>query len=281
MAHWGAPVLFYRILQSHLHNTNIHLNNNIITTLQVDGVRHLELLAAGDLLNPYQEHDRETGNNTLANASSSKTKKKGQEKDQGGNSIFEEGSRVIARTVNDWETDCIICGLSVLDESSVAVLGYVPAEEGDADARAVMELQVCSLRTGELLSCDVLPLKEGGGIINGNGPNIGPAGYMLLSTYDQQALSGRALQWRLSDLDTSSSSSISISNGISQVEKDEIASRVNGAVDVNMPRGLLLAQAAALAPQMVVLCAGDMVAGCTRGVDDHIGHFLANMQVSH
>ena len=108
---------------------------------------------------------------------------------------------VVARTITEWQTDFIICGISNFDADHVALLGYVPPEhdgpavsvenksvEGTATASYVSrgeddkldpmnqpELQIVNRTSGLVIYIDVLP-------ISGSATR-GPWSYSFLSTY--------------------------------------------------------------------------------------------------
>ena len=101
-------------------------------------------------------------------------------------------STKVARTIISWQADSIICGIYPLDDDHVVYLGYAPPEENEMsefhnfqetpenyrEFSNEPEMIIASIKTGEIVSADVLPMK---------GVNMdGPFGYFLLSTYQCQ-----------------------------------------------------------------------------------------------
>lgn len=110
-----------------------------------------------------------------------------------------EGTEVVARTVHEWQADCIICGLSSFDAEHLMLLGYLPADE---DAFALLpenneryynhpEFQIVRRLNGKISAADVLPLK-------GEVVMSGPWGFNLLSTYNG-AMSADARRWSIKE----------------------------------------------------------------------------------
>ena len=115
----------------------------------------------------------------------------GRESGQGRNS---GQMRKVAAGCSDWQVDVIICGLTSLDANHILILGYVPpdVDEGDTDEDRP-EVQIRKI-TGELLSCDSLPLR-------GN-MRRGPWSYHLATSYSNNAHRRSMFRWSLADYRT-------------------------------------------------------------------------------
>jgi len=115
-----------------------------------------------------------------------------------------------ARTIAEWQTDTIICGLFPFDEDHVVYLGYTPPidqtispiedEAGvgewidyDSVAKEEVELIVAHRKTGEIVEADVLPA----GRASSNSSFVGPYHCHLLSTYQCVNTDGEYAQWSL------------------------------------------------------------------------------------
>ena len=108
-----------------------------------------------------------------------------------------------AKTVAEWQTDCIICGISSFDIDHVAILGYFPLMPGiaevdnsaDWDNRDYIppippqwpELQILHRVSGELICSDTIEIR------NSSVENTSPNDFYMLSNY--QNLS-RALDFK-------------------------------------------------------------------------------------
>ena len=133
-----------------------------------------------------------------------------------------EGEIITARSVADWMTDCIICGVASFDADHVIVLGYIPPDEEtvaqyekdftgtgtledkESERRPPQsselspniinrpEIQIISRFTGEVKAVDTLPLW---------GETMqGPWSYHLLSSYHCPNAARDAHKWKLSDV---------------------------------------------------------------------------------
>jgi vacuolar protein sorting-associated protein 41 len=177
-----------------------------------------------------------------------------------GSSSFSGVDRgVVARTKADWQTDCIICGVSSFDEDHVAILGYVPpdedeftaASESKADAYSNTnrpELQIIKRLSGDVVSCDTLPLI--GEVMTG------PWAFSMLSTFQIPSKSKDAHKWRISDLSAES-----------MAAQDANAGRGNG-------------NARGLPPTLFIIVPQDFVAARVRDVNDRIATALQSSNVT-
>ena len=184
-----------------------------------------------------------------------------------------ESEIVTARSVVDWETDCIVCGISSFDADHMIILGYAPPYEDDLgkeldrdeeektelskpdiadnkytnksnelDETAVVglsqpEIQIILRSTGEVISSDLLVLKHE--------TMGGPSSFRMLSTYDCLSRSQDGHKWRLSEV------------------RDKC------------PRGGLRG----LAPSLFILSAQDFVVARVRDVNDYIKKALDDLDL--
>lgn len=96
-----------------------------------------------------------------------------------------------AKTISDWQTDCIVCGLSSFDEDHVLVLGYFPSEADSPDDEEVElpELQLVRRDTGDVVAADVIPLQ---------GEHIeGPYCFRMISDYECFSKRHDFMRWNL------------------------------------------------------------------------------------
>ena len=108
-------------------------------------------------------------------------------------------SSVLVRTVADWLTDCIICGVSSFDIDHVGILGYFPVFDGSStgdDAEEKIppqwpELQILRRETGDLVSADTIELR------NGNVENVCPSDFRLLSNYQNLSRAQDFSKWSM------------------------------------------------------------------------------------
>lgn len=101
-----------------------------------------------------------------------------------------DNKNIIARTVSEWHTDCIICGLSSFDADNIILLGYPLPNESTLSYNQV-EVQILARNNGDMICVDILPLK---------GEVHQPWYYSFLSTYNCICNSRDANKWRLSDI---------------------------------------------------------------------------------
>lgn len=108
-------------------------------------------------------------------------------------------SLVTARTIADWQTDCIICGISSFDIDHVALLGYFPvfneraAENDPFDTIPAQwpELQILRRSSGDLVSADTIELR------NGSVENVSPSDFRLLSNYQNLSRAQDFTKWSM------------------------------------------------------------------------------------
>ena len=172
------------------------------------------------------------------------------------------GAEVItARSVVDWETDFIVCGISSFDADHVVVLGFTPPSEEELGPVIIenypdtknhisalsgmneneikiglnqLEIQILLRTSGEIISSDVLVLD--------NETMGGPNSFRLLSTYNCLSHGRDAQKWRLID------------------------------VRENCPRGGMRG----LAPTLFIISPSEFIAARVRDVNDYIKQALDN-----
>ena len=172
------------------------------------------------------------------------------------------GAEVItARSVVDWETDFIVCGISPFDADHVVVLGFTPSMEENLGPVIIenypdtknhisalsgmnesevklglnqLEIQILLRTSGEIISSDVLVLD--------NETMGGPSSFRLLSTYNCLSHGRDAQKWRLTD------------------------------VRENCPRGGMRG----LAPTLFITSPHEFIAARVRDVNDYIKQALDN-----
>ena len=187
-----------------------------------------------------------------------------------------EGGAKAAKTIIEWTADCILCGVFPLDEEHVVCIGYTPPDEAIAQAHAEArdlleegqgqlspavaarfsntnepEVIVATLKTGTIISADLLPLR---------GVNLdGPGAYKLLSSHQctaGQGSSDDSVKWRLRQAS---------STGPPPSEK-------GGA-----PRGGDRGNA----PLLFIVAPGDLVVGRVRDVNDRVRSALEQKDLKH
>lgn len=156
-----------------------------------------------------------------------------------------------AKTIMDYQLDCIACGVSSFDSEHLAVFGCVPPSEesmqreGDLESTASSisnrpEVKIIKRSNGDIISSDVLPM---------NGQVFqGPWDYHFLSSFMSADRVGDAKKWNLSNLSMTSSDN----------HNDKSKNR------------------RFLSPILVLMSPMDIVFGQVRDVNDRIGIALQN-----
>ncbi len=154
------------------------------------------------------------------------------------NGAVGQSLRVTARTVAEWNTDCIICGVSSFDVGHVAILGYFPESPGgssskewddDYDCAAPPqwpELQIVNRRTGELISADTVEIR------NSSVENTSPNDFFLLSNYQNMSRAQDYIKWNLNQACLSRGGSRGLSPTLFVVTGlDIVVARVRDTID--------------------------------------------------
>jgi hypothetical protein len=141
--------------------------------------------------------------------------------------------QVIVRTVADWLTDCIICGISSFDIDHVAILGYFPvfdegSDDGNSEAIPAQwpELQILRRSTGELVSADTIELR------NGSVENVSPHDFKLLCNYQNLSRAQDFTKWSMKTVPVTRGGSRGLSPTLFVVSGlDIVVGRVRDTVD--------------------------------------------------
>lgn len=143
-------------------------------------------------------------------------------------------STITARTIADWQTDCIICGVSSFDIDHIAILGYFPVfDEASSDDDALdsipaqwPELQILRRGTGELISADTIELR------NGSVENVSPSDFRLLSNYQNLSRAQDFAKWSMKTVPVTRGGSRGLSPTLFVVSGlDIVVGRVKDTVD--------------------------------------------------
>lgn len=143
-------------------------------------------------------------------------------------------AQVTSRTIADWQTDCIICGLSSFDIDHVVILGYFPIfdEPGSDENLSDMipaqwpELQILRRSTGELISADTIELR------NGSVDNVSPNDFRLLSNYQNLSRAQDFTKWSMKTVPVTRGGSRGLSPTLFVVSGlDIVVGRVRDTVD--------------------------------------------------
>ncbi len=155
-----------------------------------DSFRHLELMASADIVSQSSSVNAGLPNNS--------------------NTI---SGGTFARTVSDWQTDFIICGLGPFDAEHVVLLGYAPPDgvsmngaideeiesenscadnPGDKQPKPGndVEVHIYGLFNGKAVASDRIQLM-------GDAVTSGPWAYKMCSNYDTIEHMGDAIQWKM------------------------------------------------------------------------------------
>lgn len=142
-------------------------------------------------------------------------------------------NQIIAKTVADWQSDCIICGLSSFDVDHVVILGYFPVldDANSADGIDVVppqwpELQVIRRSTGDVLCADTIELR------NGSVENVCPNDFHLLSNYQNLSRSQDFMKWSMKKVPVTRGGSRGLPPTLFVISSlDIVVSRVRDTVD--------------------------------------------------
>jgi hypothetical protein len=138
--------------------------------------------------------------------------------------------QVCAKTVAEWQTDCVICGISSFDIDHVAILGYFPTFDDNSDDFDIPsqwpELQILHRDTGELICADTIELR------NGKIDSILPEDFHLVSNYQNLSRSQDFVKWSIKSAPKTRGGSRGLSPTIFIVSAlDIVVGRVRDTVD--------------------------------------------------
>ena len=220
-----------------------------------DSFRHLELMVKSDFFMPASPK--------VSGTTKGKPPKSA-----------EMSQDIIARTVSDWQADCIICGISAFDSDHIVLLGYTPDEqeaftegpEGEDDPLPdapieqatprnnkipfnEVEIQVCNLFSGEIVVSDLVQMR-GKKLIHG------PKEVKLCCTYHRAECMADVHAWKVSGLLSAQ-----------PVQPADMSGQTSNNVSSGVP------------PALFIFTPQDMVCAALRDVDDKIGRALLDMDM--
>eukprot|EP01035_Chromulina_nebulosa_P019588 gene19588-25491_t len=182
-----------------------------------------------------------------------------------------EESETVARTVTEFQLDCIVCGVSSFDRDHLVIFGYVPPkDEINIDDNTLTnsddlplsltnqpELKIVHRLTGQVVSCDILPLS--GQVLNG------PWEYFFLTTYMSLSQSNYRSKWSLTDININLPPGlVSNSNNSNSNQNNQVSNLIT------------LGNIKGFSPVLFLISPEDLVIGKVRDVNDRVGIALQN-----